>query len=315
MLALRTRHAARVWALLLNTAMFCMVPALAQPARGADEPSSAPPKQPEPKSAEQEAVQQQVDTEVRAKTDELRKELIEEAVQAVGMTHKAETLLAGKEPDTKAVLAELENAIGKLELVVARQPDLAFAPVAVTSTLHDVVARTETVKSLVAAANEDLDDGRVQDARLTLDDLASELVVSVSRLPLSTYPAAIQQAAALISAGKTAEAREQIQTALNLIVVQELIYPLPWMRAQAMLEEAEKLAESVNRDSDQNARLSKLLQAARAEIEFGEALGYITEENSDPLYEQVEQIEAKTADGKSGKGFFNSIKSLVQNLL
>lgn len=312
---LRTGHPARLWALLLSAAMFCLAPTLAQPAWGADKANSASQNKPEPKSAEQQAVKQQVDTEVRAKTDDLRKGLIEEAVQALAMTQKAETLLGGKEPDTKAALAELENAIGKLELVVARQPELALAPVAVTNSLHDVIARPETVKSLVAAATKDLDDGRIQDARRTLDDLASELVVSVSRLPLSTYPAAIRQAAAFIDAGKTAEAREQIQTALNLIVVQRFIYPLPWIRAKAMLDEAEKLAETSSRNSGQNDRLSRLLQAARAEIELGQALGYITKENSSTLFEQLEQIEAKTADGKSGEGFFNSIKSLVQKLL
>jgi hypothetical protein len=76
--------------------------------------------------------------------------------------------------------------------------------------------------------------------------MASETVVSVSNIPLATYPAAIKDAAKLIDENKTNEAKSALQTALNTQVVTETIIPLPVVLAQASLKEAETLAEKVD---------------------------------------------------------------------
>jgi hypothetical protein len=63
----------------------------------------------------------------------------------------------------------------------------------------------------------------------------------VTELPLATYPAAIRAVAPLIDAGKTAEAEAALYAALNTLVIETYVVPLPRVRAQAMLREAEKL--------------------------------------------------------------------------
>ena len=67
----------------------------------------------------------------------------------------------------------------------------------------------------------------MQQARALLSGLASESELQVTNLPLATYPAAIKAVAPLIDAGKKDEAKAALQLALNTLVVERFITPLP----------------------------------------------------------------------------------------
>ncbi len=268
----------------------------------------------EAKTPEQESAQQEVEAEAEMQADKQRRDLVDEAIAAVQMTHKALNLLSEEEPKTDEVITELEKVVGKLELLVARKPELATIPVAVSKKIYNVIASTETVEAMIQKATDALDDGHVQDARHILGGLASEYVVSTTRLPLATYPDAIRDAVPLIDQGKIAEAKAQIEMALNLLVVDETVYPMPLMRAKAMLATAEDLTEKNDRKESENEKLANLLDAAREELKFGHILGYYSIDEVEPLYEQIKQIEGKTEGGQSGEGYFNKIKSMVNDL-
>lgn len=264
--------------------------------------------QKEPKSETAESVQPDVEKDVEDKTAEKRQKLVEEAVSTVNMTRDA---LASLDKDkTDEALETLEKITGKLELLVARNPSLALIPVGVTTTIYDLFAEVETVETIVEEAHEALEDGDVQTARRLLDNLASEIVISTTKLPLATYPDAIKRVAPLIDDGKIDEAKQQLQTALNLLIVSDVIYPLPNLRSNVMLNEAQELSEKSDRTDEENDRLKELLEEVRSQVEFGRELGYFTEENSDDIQEELEQIEEKTKSGKSGQGFFEKIKEL-----
>lgn len=262
--------------------------------------------QEEPKSETAESVQEEVDKDVEDKTAEKRQKLVEEAVSAVDMTREA--LASLDKDDTDKALETLEKITGKLELLVARNPSLALIPVGVTTTIHDLFAEVETIEKVVDQAHDALNDGDVQTARHLLDNLASEIVISTTKLPLATYPDAIKRVAPLIDDGKIDEAKQQLQTALNLLIVSDVIYPLPDVRSNVMLKEAQELSEKSDRTDEENDRLKELLEEVRAQVKFGRELGYFTEENSDDIQEELEQIEEKTKSGKSGLGFFEKIK-------
>jgi len=112
-----------------------------------------------------------------------------------------------------------------------------------------------------------MDAGRLQAARRLMGSLASETVVSVSNIPLSTYPGAIKDAAKLIDENKTNEAKSALQNALNTQVVTETIIPLPVVNAQTSLKEAETLVEKKDRTAEDNSRLKDSLDSARSQLE------------------------------------------------
>ena len=163
----------------------------------------------------------EVQDEAARQTAEKRREIIQDAVDALRETQNAlKALEQNRNPDAIRALA---NATGKLELVLARDPRLALAPVDVGFRIVDVYTSPDTVRETVRRAEDFLEDGMVQNARSLISDLASELVVSVENLPLATYPDAIKAVTPMIDAGKIAEAKKALQVALGTLVVVETI--------------------------------------------------------------------------------------------
>ena len=81
-----------------------------------------------------------------------------------------------------------------------------------------------------------------------------------------------------------------------------------------MLGEAEKLAGKSGRSNDENKKLHDLVEDARQQLELGETLGYGTREDYEPMYAQLDDIQTKTGNGKSGTGIFDTIKASLKNL-
>lgn len=245
------------------------------------------------------------------RTAEKRRKIMEEATVAIRETQNA--LKALDEKKTQDALAALERASGKLTIILARDPKLALAPSGVGAITYDVLTSIDAVKEVRDKAEDALDDGRVQEARRLIGNLASETVISTTNIPLATYPVAIKEAARLIDDGKTEEAKAVLQTALNTLVITDVIIPLPVVTAENLLKEAETLAEKAERKEEENKRLADLLKEARTELEFAQALGYGAKDDFKNLYEQLDQIEGKTEGGKSGKGFFDKIKGFLKD--
>ncbi|WP_329757799.1 heat resistance protein YfdX1 [Stenotrophomonas maltophilia] len=280
-------------------------PALAQSAAGSRPGAAAP-------SAASKAAQPQVDDKVAREAAGKRAKLAQDAITALAKTHEALILLDARK--TKEALAALELASGKLELVLARDPKLALAPVDVRVITHDIHADVESVKKAVKLSRELLDDGEVQKARPIVANLASEIVIETDNLPMATYPAAIKSAARLIDSGKIDDAKAVLARALNTMVMTSVAFPLPVLRAEAAMAKAEKLAETGKRNAKQSEELSALLAYVRTEIELAQILGYGKKADFKPIFDQVKAIEQKSAGGKSGKGWFDELKMRIQRL-
>ena len=257
------------------------------------------------------AVNKKVEKAQQDQTAEKRKAVFEEATTAIRETKNA--LKALDEKKTKEALAALERASGKLTIILGRAPELALVPSDVSVVTYDMLADIDAVKALRDEIEDALDDGRVQQARRLIRNLASETVISVTNIPLATYPDAIKNAAKLIDEEKLDEAKKELQLALNTLVITDTIIPLPVAAAENYLKEAETLAEKSDRSKEENERLADLLKDARKELEFAKVLGYGSKKDFKNLYKQLDQIEDKTKGGKSGKGFFDKIKGYLKD--
>ncbi|MDE1152382.1 MAG: YfdX family protein [Micavibrio sp.] len=254
----------------------------------------------------------QVEQSKQDMTTEKRKQTLSEAKEAIDDTVSALKSLDAK--NSKEALSALQNATGKLEIILARDPALAFAPANVSAVTYDLLAGPEDVKRLHDEVESLVNDGRLQEARQIMGHLASETDILTSSIPLATYPPALKQAAKLIDAGKTEEAKTVLQTALNTVVVSQTVMPLPIVRAQAMLKQAETLAENKTRKPEQNKELADLLSSAETQIKFAQELGYGDKPDFQLFYDEVSKIRANTGDGKSGVGFFEKIKGYMSSM-
>ena len=251
-----------------------------------------------------------METEVMSRAeqqiDEQRNKIIDEAIAAFTETRNALQALEDNNP--QAALAALERASGKLNIILARDPSLALAPIDVDVSLYDVYNTVDAIRNAVLQAQDFLDVGEVQKARRLIRDLASEIVLSVTHLPLDTYPEAVKVITPLIDQGKIEEAKAALETLLNTTVVIDSIIPLPLLRADVLLSRAQQLAEKEGRSEEENNRLAELLNQAREQLEFGEALGYGSKEDYPKFYAELEEIENKTKGGKAGKGWFGTLR-------
>jgi len=260
----------------------------------------------EAQQPETQAVQTEVTERIDDKVGEEQERVLAEASRALDQTMIA--LRALDENKTEEALAALERVTGKLALIVARHPELTLAPVDSSVVMYDLYATPEAVQAEVEAAEEFLEDGAVQEARATLSALASEARIQTTHIPLGTYPAAIAAIAPLIDEGRIEEAKRDLALALNTLVVTEQVLPLPILRATALLNASEEMAEIKERTPEQNEELAGMLDAARQQVSLARALGYGDKKQFKSMLEEIDKIEKKTEGGKSGSGFFDAIK-------
>ena len=244
--------------------------------------------------------------------DKRRESILAEATQALEQTEQA--LKALEEKRTDDALEALAIATGKLDLLIAREPDLALAPTDVSVTYRDIVASNDDIETMIEAAEDALDDGRVQDARQLLTGMGSEIVTTVTELPLVAYTAAIKEIAPLIDAGEFDQAKLDLESVLKTVVLTDYVTPLPYLRAEELLKQAEELTELSDRSEEQNDELTGLLAEVRKNLELGEMLGYGSGNNYESLRTELDQIEEKTSDGKHGKGIFDKMSDTMSEL-
>ena len=227
--------------------------------------------------------QQRQQTEQQA-----QKTLDKEAIAAIEETVKAVRALAANQ--TTGALAAIERASGKLDVVLARNPDAALVPVDVKVVVIDLAPRDyDEIMDLAGAASIAVDIMDFPDARSLLRSLMSEIRIRTYSLPLATYPTALKDAARLLDQKKTQEASALLLTALGTLVETDQVQPLPLLLAREAIIQAQK-----QRDKDKSAAQA-LLEVARKELDRSRYLGYA---GKDPEYESLQ----------------NEIKSLEQQL-
>ncbi|HHI70859.1 MAG TPA: YfdX family protein [Rhodobacteraceae bacterium] len=237
---------------------------------------------------------------------------IDEAITALNETGNAIKALEDGKNDEAA--AALERAIGKLEVVLTQHPELALAPVDVSSSVIDIAAGPATIKKARAEAIRLLRDDQLQLARPIISNLASEVVVRTTSIPLATYPLALKSAAALIKDDKADDAKTVLAQALNTMVIEDVVTPLPMLRAAVLIDEAKKLSEKEGRTDEENSRLADLLDAIDYQIAKGEALQYGGKDAFDPLKTEMKEIRKATGDGGFGSGIFDKLSNLFKGL-
>jgi YfdX protein len=256
----------------------------------------------------------QLNPDVEKQRDEQKEQaqstLNPDAMAAIGDTRKAIDAIASGDKD-KAMSA-IEDATGKINILLARNPATALLPVDVTVEVIDVAPLNDKdVKRLIAAAEAVVTLHDFPAGRLLLYDLTSELRVRTFNLPLASYPDALKQAARLLDEGKNSDASGTLQTALNTLVVVDHVTPIPLILAQAAVGTAQKLRQS------DRATAQTLLTAASNQLKRCEELGYISSDSPDykSLNKQISDLQKQLKGTANTTAPFERLKADIDSLL
>jgi len=247
-------------------------------------------------------VSQNAVTTAKSEAQDNQTHVIKGAVEAVALTQKVIVDIDNK--DTKSAIKDLEDAIGKLEVVLAAEKAPKFLPVDGSITAIEYVGDVKEIKKSVDTVKDLLDDGKVQAARKLLSTLQSEIDVVTVNLPVSSYPDALKLAAKYLHENKPEEAKAVLVTALNTLVESVVVIPIPILKADALIVAASKIAKE---DKEQAL---KHLDQAKKELKKAEILGYTSK--SDVTYKALDEAIEKTEKEIKGK---NKAEKLFEELI
>lgn len=212
-------------------------------------------------------LQQDVEKEKQAATAEAESSLDQEAIAAIEETQNA--IVAIEQGKTQDAIQALERATGKIDILVARYPELSLVPVSTQITVIDVAPLDfDTIKRIRNQIKSAINAEDYPAARELLNNLMSEIRTTTLNLPLATYPDAMRETARLLNDGQTDQAQSVLQFALSTLVVTEQSRPLPLVDARTKLIGASAVAE-LDQDDAQ-----RLLEEARSQLQLAQELGY-----------------------------------------
>ncbi len=242
------------------------------------------------------------EAKVKVQKEQKEVKIVKEAVEAVALTQKV--LAELEKGEKEKAIKDLEDAIGKLEVVLSAPNAPALIPIDSSVEIVDFPGSVQDIKTALITAKALLKENKIQEARRILDTLRSEIVLKVINLPLASYPAALKLAAKFLHENRVDEAKNVLTAALATFVEVDVITPIPLVQAIHLVETAKAVAKK-----DKKKALDFLAEAKRA-LKKAETLGYVSD--SDTTYEQLEKMIEGVEKEVKGK---NEAAKLFEDLI
>ncbi len=214
-----------------------------------------------------------------------------------------------KEP--KQARNELQTLIGKLEVLLTKNPNAALVPVDVRYRKVETINNIDSVKALTKRIDEAVEHGYYQAAKIMLSGLTSEMIISTVYIPVIGYLNALKSAAVLMDESKIPQAMVLMQQALSTVVVTNISIPLPVLRAQIFIAQAAKLDKA----GHQNAKVvMNLLENAKYQLKLAEAMGYGKRDKEyKQLYKAIKELEKSVKNKQNSQPKFEALKKELES--
>ncbi|MGZ5054348.1 MAG: YfdX family protein [Methylobacter sp.] len=227
-------------------------------------------------------------------------QIVKEVADAVSSIHQALEFL--NKNDMKKAFFTLQTASEKLEVALTEHPALVLAPVDIEVDASDFQGDAKTLEQAISEADDLLDDGKLQAARQILSELASEIRITTISMPLGSFPTVLKEAMARVNKGEIKEAESLLNNALNMLVETTEIIPLPFLRAEALVNQASDLEHKKDMSKEKiRENVLKLTDAAKEQLKVAELLGYGDKDDFKVLYTEIDGIKETLHSEKSAE--------------
>jgi hypothetical protein len=231
-----------------------------------------------------------------------------DAIAAIQQTERAAIAIA--EDRISEALEAIEEATGKIDILLSRNPRTALIPVSTQVAVFDTAPQNEADISILRnAAHTAFDINDLPTARTLLDSLRSEIRVRTYHIPLATYPDALEEAARLLDQKKTREAGAVLLAALNTLVIIDQLIAIPLVLAREAVAEAQILAQT------SKERAQDLLDIANHELERAMDLGYTPNDAEyTSLRDEMKSLRKQLKSNDDTSSVFARIKDKLAGL-
>jgi hypothetical protein len=229
---------------------------------------------------------------------EHNQQIVNTAKEVVMGTQQA--LLNLEKNDSANALTSLQEVSKKLEQIMANSPALVLVAADIEVDVIDFKGSAGLVEQKVKQAADLLNHGKLQAGRMVADELASEMDITTVNIPLKTFPLAIKDAIGMINASKTRDAMPILDEALNSLVEETEIIPLPLLRAEGLLLKASELEQKSDLSKENNRdEVLKLVAAAKEKLKIAQLLGYGAKDDYQLFYKVIDDIKTTVHTEKS----------------
>jgi len=236
-------------------------------------------------------------------------ELTKEGLAAIDATIKARDAI--KNGDTDIALNYIETAVGKIEVLLAREPELALIPISSVVRTEEFIGDIKTIKAIRSKVQQSINEGNYQLARAEISTLGSEVRIETANIPTISYPLALKASAALLDDGENNLALENLQSILNTLMVTEKVFPLPIIKAEVMIKEALSLDY---KSADNQKKFDQLLRNIEYQFLLSKELGYGKGYNEyNEMIDSIKTLRESVNTNQDTHELFEELKSKVEN--
>lgn len=239
-----------------------------------------------------------------------------DALTVVSETPKA--IIALEKKDTKTAKEILQGVSGKLDSILAKNPSLSLIPADVRVNVVEYEGNSKTIAKTIDAAKDLLKIGKLQEARQILIPMASEIRVSILKIPLGTFPGVIKQSITLIDSGKIDQAAVALDDGLNTFVETIETMPLPVLRAEELMTAATELEHTKDMSQQQiRDEIQQYTGAAKENLKIAQLFGYGGNDDYTRLYKEIDALDHVLFTEKSAdvwgriKARFADLKAVI----
>ncbi len=248
---------------------------------------------------------------IRNIEEEVRKqnsELTEEALTTLSNTIKIIDQI--EKDDKEAAIETGKKLISDLEILLAKDPALAFIPVKVSYRKFAFEGDRNTVSDIIKTVKKAIKDGYYQEASGLLSDLKSEVIIETQYVPAATYPEAIKAAVILLEKDKPEEAETLLAEVLNTVVIGKVVLPLPVLEAEQMIIQAAKIDK---KDHEHTGEVLNLLNHAAEQLKLAEAMGYGKKDlEFAELDKAIRELKKSVENKENSEMKFDSLKDKIK---
>jgi len=232
--------------------------------------------------------------------------LVQEALSSLQLS--AQALQELEENNLSNAKKDITLALGKLEAILAAKDTPKLLPIEQRVSVKNFVGSADAVEVVIKEVKRLLDKGDVQEARVLLSSLQSEIDVTVVSLPLLTYPDALKLASKYIIEEQPNKAKEVLKVALSTFTEVEQVIPIPLVNTLKLVEVASEISKS---DKEQALIY---LSSASDELDKAKKLGYVSKSETTykELHRLIKEVKKEVEGPNKAEKLFLNLKEKVK---